>query len=258
MITSTEILRILVSRCASIDASDIAKASITGKNEALFRDLTLQAIGIDYPSFFARPEWVIPVESLELWNQIRPKSTHGKNTKSKPAKKGIVDLVVVPTAEPLSPEPALAIEFKLWYWFDALNESKFGETHRDIHHSISQSFLTDATKLLSTIPGSQPKRHIVTVVPTFHVADFPNTSRTSRSKFLKERGFKYVTDSKVNSYDDSISTEDLRQSAIQALVSDFTAYGCPTVVGGGLTGSYRDITVTTDFVVSEIPMDLKN
>lgn len=258
MITSTEILKILVSRCASLEASDIAKASITGKNEALFRDLTLQAIGIDYPSFFARPEWVIPSESLELWNRIRPKSTHRKKVKSKPAKKGIVDLAVLPMDEPLALEPALAIEFKLWYWFDALNETKFGETDRDIHHSISQSFLTDATKLLSIIPGSEPKRHIVTVIPTFHVADFPNTSRTSRSNFLKERGFKYVKESKVNSYDKSIPTENLRQSAIQAVVSDFRAYRCPTVVGGGLTGSYRDITVTTDFVVSEIPMHLKN
>jgi len=67
-----------------------------------------------------------------------------------------------------------------------------------------------------------------------------------------------VTLSKVNSYDSSTSTENLRQSAIKALVSDFRAYGCPTLVGGGLTGSYRDITVTTDFVVSEIPTNLKN
>lgn len=258
MISSAELLKILVSRCASIDASYIAKASITGKNEALFRDLTLQAIGIDYPSFFARPEWVIPSQSLELWNRIRPKSAPGKKGKSKPAKKGIVDLVVLPMAEPLGIEPALAIEFKLWYWFDALNESKFGETHRDTHHSISKSFLTDATKLLSVIPGPEPRRHIVTVVPTFHVADFPNSSKNSRGKFLKERDFKYVTQSKVNSYDSSTSTENLRQSAIKALVSDFRAYGCPTLVGGGLTGSYRDITVTTDFVVSEIPTNLKN
>lgn len=258
MLSSPELLKILVSRCASIEASYIAKAAITGKNEALFRDLTLQAIGIDYPMYFARPEWVIPPESLEFWNQHRPKSTCGKKAKSKPAKKGIVDLVVLPMAEPLGIEPALAIEFKLWYWFDALNKSKFGETNRAVHHSISQSFLTDATKLLSIIPGSQPKRHIVTVVPTFHVAEFPHTSRTSRGKFLKERGFKYVTQSKVNSYNNSTSTEDLRQSAIRALVSDFQAYGCPTVVGGGLTGSYRDITVTTDFVVSEIPANLRN
>jgi len=45
----------------------------------------------------------------------------------------------------------------------------------------------------------------------------------------------------------------MRQAALRQIANYFDRQDCPSLVGGNLRGAYRDVLVTTDFVVSEVP-----
>jgi hypothetical protein len=49
----------------------------------------------------------------------------------------------------------------------------------------------------------------------------------------------------------------VRPAALETVSGYFNSEGCPSVVGGAIVGAFRGITVTTDFVVSEVPHTYK-
>jgi len=246
MLSGPEFLAIVESGCAQSTGAELARASIIGKNEGLFRDIALNELVRAPPELLVRAEWDTPPEAFDRWTKLWPSDKRSK---------GIVDLSAVPLSDPFTQSPVLCAEFKLWYWFDLLDKSKYAPGGRDYHHLISQSFVMDATKLLAVMPETDGGRLIATIVPTFHFDAIPTTEGQKRADYLTDRGFpkSYVRLSKVDSTTVSANAAELRATATQTLADYLNGRGCPTTVGGGLTGTYKDLTVTTDFVVSEVP-----
>jgi hypothetical protein len=244
-----DFLGIIERACARTSGAEIARASVIGRNEGLFRDLVLNEVSRACPDLLVRAEWDTPHEAFERWARLWPSDRRSK---------GIVDLIGVPVAEPLSQFPVLGVEFKLWYWFDLLEKSKYASGGRDYHHLISQSFVMDATKLLAVMPENAAGRLIVTIVPTFHFDPFPTAGGQKRADYLTERGFpkSYARLSRVDSPTVSTSAE-LRTTATRTLADYLIGRECPTTVGGGLTGTHNGIIVTTDFVVTEVPQSFR-
>jgi hypothetical protein len=217
--------------------------SLTGKREGLFRDALLRALSEDQKEHLARAEWRIPDAAMHRWKKTRF---------ARDKAQGIVDLVLVPKSDLLTETPTLAVEFKLWYWFDALNKKKYVKSGKSNHHLISNSFLADMAKLRAVSPEAPGGRVIVTVVPTFHTDEINPPKGPTARRYLAELGFPYsgLGGVMVNSKYKSI--ELMRQSALRQISGYFERQGCPTLVGGNLRGAFKEVPVTTDFVVSEV------
>lgn len=243
-ITSRAVLDHLTASCGNLDPTQLASASITGKREGLFRDVLLAELTKSHDNYLARAEWRIPAAAVSRWKKTRFAGDRAQ---------GIVDLVLVPKNDFLTEIPILAIEFKLWYWFDALNTKKYVQTKKSNHHLISNSFLADVSKLQAVSPADPGGRVIVTVVPTFHTDEImPPTGHTTR-QYLRKIGFPYSGLGGVMPNATHKSIASMRQAALRQIANYFDRQNCPSLVGGNLRGAYRDVLVTTDFVVSEVP-----
>jgi hypothetical protein len=243
-IESRALLRHLTDTCRKFDPAQLAGVSLTGKREGVFRDALMVTLAKTHDDHLARAEWQIPVAAMTRWKKTRFAGDKAK---------GIVDLVLVPRDDLLSETPALAVELKLWYWFDALNKKKYVKPGKSNHHLISNSFLADASKLRAVSPEALRGRIIVTVVPTFHTDEIDPPKGLTARQYLAELGFPYsgLGGVMVNSKYKSI--ELMRRSALRQISGYFERQGCPTLVSGNLRGTYKEVPVTTDFVVSEIP-----
>lgn len=240
LITSKEILDALMRACKALPPDQLARASITAKREFLFRDMLLVELVLLFPNLISRAEWNIPKSAVLRWN---------KSSFAADKSKGIIDLVSVTKLDPLADVPEIAIEFKLWYWFDALNDAKYAELEKSNHSSISASFLADVTKIHSVTELSAGNQFIVTVVPTFFTDQIESDLQIGPAAHLKKIGFPYSGLKFVKSSD---SARD-RSDALKKISDFFNEQGCPSIVGGGIEGVYMGVKVITDFVVSEIP-----
>ena len=241
-ITSREILSILAQACKAMPPDQLARASITGKREGLFRDILLNELAILFPHLLSRAEWNIPKTAVVKW-----KESQFAGDKSK----GIIDLVSVAKSDPLAEVPEIVIEFKLWYWFDALNEAKYAEPKKSNHSLISASFLADVTKISSVTQMGVSNQFIVTVVPTFLTDRIESDLQVEPIAQLKKIGFPY---SGLRFVTSSNSAND-RTDALKKISDYFNEQGCPSIAGGDIRGSYLGVNVITDFVVSEIPRE---
>ncbi len=233
-----------------VPSHELARASVVGKNEGLFRDLTHVSLCASRTDLLPRAEWDTSPEAFERWSLIWPIGDRSK---------GIIDLAATSVTEPLTTSLVLGVEFKLWYWFDLLDESKYAETGRKYHHLVSQSFVMDATKLLASVPQECGSRLIVTIVPTFHLDEIPTMFSKKKGDFLIERGFpkSYIGLSRVNARKQQPPTAELRITALEKFKDYLQVRGCNSVVGGGLVGNFDGLTVTTDFVVSEVSTNFR-
>jgi hypothetical protein len=213
----------------------------------LFRDLALRELTQSQKGAWLRPEWPIPQTARSRWAKILDFDTEPK---------GFVDLVAIKETSPLS-TPRLAAEFKLWYWFDVLDEKKYLGTMARHHHFISQSFIRDAAKLIAVLPESTQGRLIVTVVPTFHLDELSSSSNSKLKKelvqTLQSLGFPYTTNVRSFLAYPISPSDEIRRSATDRLTKHFESKGCASVIGAGPTGSFKGLRVSTDFVVTEIP-----
>ncbi len=239
-ISAKTILETLIRACEAMSPEQAAYASITGKREALFRDLLLAELATSFPNLLLRAEWNISKEAVERW-----KSSPFAEDKSK----GIVDLVAVSKSNPLTQIPAIAIEFKLWYWFDALNDAKYGLEWKLKHHSITASFLADVMKLRSVSNDLSCDNFVVTVVPTFLTDKIKPDLNVKVASYLKGLGFPYSSHKFVDSSDSGTD----RDNSLKKISQHFNDQGCPSIVGGEIHGCYKGVNVITDFIVSKIP-----
>lgn len=205
MLSGPELLDVVERACTRTSGAELARASIIGKNEGLFRDIALNELARICPELLVRAEWDTPPEAFDRWTKLWPSDKRSK---------GIVDLTAVSVSDPFSQDPVLGVEFKLWYWFDLLDKSKYAPRGRDYHHLISQSFVMDATKLLAVMPETEGGRLIVTIVPTFHFDKISIAEGQKRSDYLTDCGFpkSHVRLSKVDSRSVSASTAELRET----------------------------------------------
>lgn len=241
---ASSVLDLLTLDCGRLESSQLAGASITGKREGLFRDVLLAALTTSHSDHLARAEWRISEVAMSRWKKTRFAGDKAQ---------GIVDLVLVPKNDLLSETPTLAVEFKLWYWFDALNKKKYVRSGKANSHLISNSFLADVSKLRAVSPHALGGRVIITVIPTFHTDDIvPPSGRTTR-QYLAELGFPYSGLGGVMPNATHKSIVSMRQAALRQISNYFERQGCPTIVGGNLRGVYKDVPVTTDFAVTEVP-----
>lgn len=243
--SNTELLDIVIRGCKRVPADQIARASVVGKNEGLFRDLTHNSLCESRTDLLTRAEWDTPPEAFERWSQLWPTGNRSK---------GMIDLAATTISEPLTSTLALGVEFKLWYWFDLLDQSKYAESGRNYSHLVSQSFVMDATKLLASVPPESGSRLIVTIVPTFHIEKIPTSNSKKRGDYLIERGFpkSYIGLSRVNVKKEQPHSAELRVTALKKFTDYLQTRGCDSVIGGELVGNYDGLIVTTDFVVSEV------
>jgi len=243
-VSSSTVLQLLTANCGDIDPTQPAVVSLTGKREGLFRDVLLGALTQALPDHLARAEWRIPSAAMSRWKKTRFAGDKAQ---------GIVDLVLVPKNGLLTETPPLAVEFKLWYWFDALNKKKYVKSGKANGHLISNSFLADVSKLRAVSPTAPGGRVIVTVIPTFHTDEIvPPSGRTAR-QHLAELGFPYSGLGGVMPNKTYTSIASMRQAALRQISNYFERQSCPTLVGGDLRGAYMGVLVTTDFVISEVP-----
>jgi len=243
MFTAQEFLQVVLRSCNAISPDLIAEHSIK-KEEHYFRDLVLAYLTRTQSDLSFKKEWKLSEDALKNWEVTRPRDEK---------KSGRIDLVALRKTEGLRGTPSLGVEFKYWYWFDALNKSKYSE-HLETRHSITLSFLTDATKLTAAIPPTVGTSLIVTVVPTIHFDEIPRHSKTHRGEFIVERGFpkSYLNLSGVNRPEQPKSVAELRTSALHQISSFFQQRKYPTVFGGEIKGNFRELNLTVDFVVSEV------
>lgn len=249
MFSAAEFLSVMVSATQRRESDRVAKASVS-KNELLFRDFAKDHLTEQNPDFNAEPEWQLPPKAMQTWNRIRPVEVRSR---------GFLDLVLLPKDQGDHNSPSFGVEFKFWYWFDVLKKSKYADSGPRYHHLISKSFEMDATKLISAKPHDKDGRLIVTVISTLHVDQVQLAEGQNRGEFLVERGFpkSYVPLSGVNSRKKEFDIAALRESALVELSSYLRGRGCETVAGGNLTCQYAGLTTTTDFVVSEVPIDFR-
>jgi len=243
-IPTSSVLELLTLHCGRLESSQLAGASITGKREGLFRDVLLAALTTSHSDHLARAEWRIPSAAMSRWKKTRFAGDKAQ---------GIVDLVLVPKEGLLTETPPLAVEFKLWYWFDALNKKKYVKSGKANGHLISNSFLADVSKLRAVSPTAPYGRVIVTVIPTFHTDEIVSPSGRTARQHLAELGFPYSGLGGVMPNKTYKSIASMRQAALRQISNYFERQSCPTLVGGDLRGAYMGVLVTTDFVVSEVP-----
>lgn len=245
MFNGSQFLALVSKAVQSKPTEDIAQASIK-KKELKFRDFVKEALSESLSEHLIKSEWKLPAKAVAEWDRIRPVEKRSR---------GFVDLAVFGNDDTTLASPVFAAEFKFWYWFDALEKGKYADSGRRYHHLISKSFEMDATKLLSAIPSGTTGRTVVTIISTFHVDKIETNPDQSTGDYLIQRGFpkSYVGLSGVNSKDASRDFSTLRSTALAEIGNYFNSRDCPTVVGGNVTGTYSDLTVTTDFVISEIP-----
>lgn len=248
MTSAQELLDLIVEACRGVPPSEIARASVPGKNEAIFRDLAQNALTRSRPDWLVTAEWDTPKPALERWGTTWPTGDRSK---------GKVDLTAVSLQDPFSPMLKLAAEFKFWYWYDALDKSKYRGKPKNYNDYISQSFKMDATKLCAVLPGESGSRLIATIVPTFHLESPTKESQDETMTLLESSGVKYPGNVKKALRDYPGSSLAMRPRALATISDYFETQGCPSVSGGAIVGTFRDITVTTDFIVSEIPHTYK-
>lgn len=245
MFNGPQFLALVSGAVQSKPTADIAQASIK-KKELKFRDIVKEALAESLTGHLVKSEWKLPAKAVAEWDRIRPVEKRSR---------GFVDLAVFGSDDTSLSSPVFAAEFKFWYWFDALEKGKYADAGRRYHHLISKSFEMDATKLLSSIPSESMSRAVVTIISTFHVDKIEVEPDENIGDYLIQRGFpkSYVGLSGVNSKETSGDFSTLRSKALAEIGDYFNGRDCPTVVGGNVTGTYSGLTVTTDFVVSEIP-----
>lgn len=245
MFDGPQFLALVSNAVQSKPAADIAQASIK-KMELKFRDIVKEGLTEALTGHLVKSEWKLPAEAVAEWDRIRPVEKRSR---------GFVDLAVFGSDDTPLSSPVFAAEFKFWYWFDALEKGKYADSGRKYNHLISKSFEMDATKLLSSMPRRSDGRAVVTIISTFHVDQIEVRNGESVGDYLIQRGFpkSYVGLSGVNSKEPSLDISTLRSKALAEISDYFNGRDCPTVVGGNVTGTYSGLTVTTDFVVSEIP-----
>lgn len=234
----------LLAGCEALSADEVARASILGKRESLFRDVLLNRFAREYPDHLAQAEWKIPDSAMDRFRATR---FAGDNSKA------IVDFVAVPHSDPLTTTPTVSVEFKLWYWFDAVTEKKYKTPDGSNHHQISASFVADAEKLRAVSPTTETGRLIVTVVPTFHHDGLGFEDAAAARRFLKDSGFPYSSPKYVVPTEPYVDVESIREAGLARLTDYFSSTGCPTIVGRPTSGQFAGMKVTTDFVISEIP-----
>ncbi len=248
MITAQDFLEMTVAACQCAPTSEIARASVPGKNEAIFRDLAQNALTRSRQDLLVTTEWDTPTSALERWSKTWPTGDRSK---------GKVDLAAVPLQNPFSTSPSFVAEFKFWYWYDALDKSMYRGQPKNYKNFISQSFRMDATKLCAVAPDAAGVRLIVTVVPTFHLESATSDSLETAMGMLESAGAKYPGNVKKALRAYPGSTLAVRPAALETISGYFNSEGCPSVVGGAIVGAFRGITATTDFVVSEVPHTYK-
>ncbi len=86
---------------------------MVGKNEGLFRDLTHNSLCESRTDLLTRAERDTPPEAFKRWSQLWPTGNRSK---------GLIDLDATSISDPLTPTLVLSLEFKLWYWFDLLDQ----------------------------------------------------------------------------------------------------------------------------------------
>jgi len=112
--------------------------------------------------------------------------------------------------------------------------------------NISANFLADEKKLRAVSPITKMEILIVTVVPTFHHDGLAFEDAAAR-RFLKDSGVPYSTPKYVVPTEPYIDVESIRKVGLARLKDYFSSTGCPT------SGQFTSMTVTTDFIISEIP-----
>jgi hypothetical protein len=234
----------LLEGCAALSVDEIARASILGKRESLFRDILINQFARRHPDHLAQAEWKIPDSAMDRFRATR---FAGDNSKA------IVDFVAVPHLDPLTTVPTVSVEFKLWYWFDAVTEKKYETPDGSNHHQISASFVADAEKLRAVSPITETGRLIVTVVPTFHHDQLSFEDSTAARRFLKDSGFPYSSPKYVVPTERYVDVQSIREAGLARLTDYFSSTGCPTILGRPTSGKFAGMNVTTDFVISEIP-----
>jgi hypothetical protein len=163
-----------------------------------------------------------------------------------------VDFVAVPHSDPLTTTPTVSVEFKLWYWVDAVTEKKYETPDGSNHHRISANFMADAEKLRAVSPTAETGRLIVTVVPTFHHDGLDLEDATAAGRFLKDSGFPYSSPKYVVPSEPCVEVESIREAGLVRLTDYFSSTGCPTIAGRPTSGQFAGMKVTTDFIISEI------
>lgn len=245
MFSASEFLEVIKSASTKVPREQMAKDSIP-KRELFFRDFVLGHLAASDLEISVTKEWRLPKSALEQWVKRLPEGVNKKLAR--------VDLVGFSSPSKSSINPDFGVEFKFWYWFDALDDGKYKVEDIEYKHSIPLSFSVDKQKLLAAIPADTGTSLIVTVVPTIHFDLIPQGHKTSRGEFLIDRGFpsSYIRLSKVNNSEQPHSSDELRAMALKKISEYFRNAGYPTVAGGELTGEYKGLHVTTDFVVSEV------
>lgn len=247
-LSTHNVLQLLTTGCGEIHPSQLAVVSLTGKREGLFRDVLMKALVRSHGDHLPRAEWRIPKAAMSRWKKTRFAGDKAQ---------GIVDLVLLPNNNLLTELPTLVAEFKLWYWFDALNTKKYVRTGKSNSHLISSSFLADVSKLRAVSPEADGGRIIVTVVPTFHMDEFIPPDKLTARQHLADLGFPYSGLGGIMPNKTYKSSALMRIAALDQISSYFERQGCPTIVGGSLQGTHKGLRVTTDFVVSEIAPEVR-
>ena len=243
-LTASSVLELLVTGVRQLNPGQLALASLTGKREGLFRDVLMSASAKSIPNYLTRAEWRIPPTAVSRW-----KKTRFANDRAQ----GIVDFVMLSPNVLCAEAPTLAVEFKLWYWFDALNPKKYVKSGRSNHHLISNSFLADVSKLQAVSPVAPTGRLVITVVPTFHTDEIRASGEKKPRQHLAELGFPYSGLGLIMPNSKYPTSHIMRSEALKRIANYFERQGSPTIYGGGLVGESGGVRVTTDFVVSEVP-----
>lgn len=243
-IGADQIGEMLTRGCESLSPDEVARASVSGKRESLFRDVILNQFARRHQDHLAQAEWRIPDSAMD---RFRATKYAGDNSKA------IVDFVAVPHSDPLTSLPTVAIEFKLWYWFDVLTDKKYERPVGSNHHQISASFLADAEKLRAVSPTAPEGRFIVTVVPTFHHDELDFADAADARRFLKECGFPYSGAKHVVPSSPFECVEVMRTEGLKRISDYFATLGCRTTIGASVSGRVKGMSVSTDFVISEVP-----
>lgn len=242
--TSASVLELLVAGVRALNPAQVALASLTGKREGLFRDALMSACASSMPQHLARAEWRIPPAAVARWKKTRFAGDRAQ---------GIVDFVLLSNDDLLTEVPTLAVEFKLWYWFDALNPKKYVKSGKSNHHLISNSFLADASKLQAVSPAAPDGRLVITVVPTFHTDEIRATGENKPRQQLAALGFPYSGLGLIMPNSTYPTSHIMRSEALKRIANYFERQESPTICGGGLVGEFGGVAVTTDFVVSAVP-----
>ena len=65
MLSGPELLTVVERGCSNSSGAELARASIIGKNEGLFRDIALNELVRTHPEWLVRAEWDTPPEAFD-------------------------------------------------------------------------------------------------------------------------------------------------------------------------------------------------